>query len=288
MSAAGRPSPRRRWPDGLRWAVCFVIVLGVHATAAATLLTRWEPDDEPVAGGPAILIDLAPVAAAPEAPPNEAAPGPQQMQAAQPSVTEPVDRPEPEKPQVTAAVTPTEEPPVEKTEPPTPPVETPPLPETPPAVADVVLPPPRPPQRAAEQKQRRHQRRLADLDSAPPKVERRSPHAVAPAPGAASRNPSAVPNWKSELVARLQRYKRYPSEAQARGEQGVAHLAFSVDRNGGVHNAHIVRSSGSSLLDHATLDLIARAAPLPAPPPEVRGAQISIVVPINYNLRAVR
>ena len=97
-----------------------------------------------------------------------------------------------------------------------------------------------------------------------------------------------MPNWKSELVARLQRYKRYPSEAQARGEEGVAQLAFSVDRGGGVHNARIVRSSGSSLLDRATLDLVARAAPLPAPPAEVRGAQIAIQVPINYNLRQVR
>jgi protein TonB len=102
------------------------------------------------------------------------------------------------------------------------------------------------------------------------------------------RNPNAVPNWKSELVARLQRYKRYPGEAEARGEQGVAQLAFSVDRNGGVHDAHIVRSSGSSLLDRATLDLIVRAQPLPPPPPEVRGAQIAITVPINYTLHTSR
>jgi protein TonB len=112
-----------------------------------------------------------------------------------------------------------------------------------------------------------------------------APRTVAPSPGAASHDPNAVPTWKMELVARLQRYKRYPSEAQARGEQGVAQLAFSVDRNGGVHDARIVRSSGSSALDRATLDLIARAAPLPAPPPQVRGARIAIVVPINYSLR---
>jgi protein TonB len=49
-----------------------------------------------------------------------------------------------------------------------------------------------------------------------------------------------------------------------------------------------VRSSGSSLLDRATLELVERAQPLPAPPPEVRGAQIAIVVPINYNLRGSR
>jgi protein TonB len=46
-----------------------------------------------------------------------------------------------------------------------------------------------------------------------------------------------------------------------------------------------VRSSGSSILDRATLDLISRAQPLPPPPPEMHGAQIAIVVPIRYNVR---
>lgn len=267
MSRARSP----RWMPSLRWAACFVLVLGVHATAAAALLTRWQPADDPVAGGPAILIDLAPAAAAPQAPPIEAAPGPQQMQAAEPPAADPADKPEPE-----------------KITPPAPPVETPALPDTPPAAADVVLPPPRPPHKIADQHEEKHRRRLADLNSAPPKVEHIAPHAIAPAPGAAARNPDAVPNWKSELVARLQRYKRYPGEAEARGEQGVAQLAFSVDRNGGVHNARIVRSSGSSLLDRATLDLVARAQPLPPPPPELRGAQIAITVPINYTLHTSR
>jgi protein TonB len=104
-------------------------------------------------------------------------------------------------------------------------------------------------------------------------------------PGASTRNPDAAPNWKSQLVARLERYKQYPSQAQSRGEQGVAQLAFSVDRSGGVHNPRIVRSSGSSLLDAATLTLVERAAPLPPPPPEISGAQIAIVVPVRYNMR---
>ncbi|HEU6456066.1 MAG TPA: hypothetical protein VN201_11415 [Roseateles sp.] len=30
------------------------------------------------------------------------------------------------------------------------------------------------------------------------------------------------------------------------------------------------------------------AQPLPAPPPDIRGSQIAIVVPINYNLRKTR
>src|SRR5262249_53066937 len=95
-------------------------------------------------------------------------------------------------------------------------------------------------------------------------------------------------NWKSQLVARLERYKRYPSEAQSRGEYGVAQLAFSVDRSGGVHNARIVRSSGSSILDRETLTLAERAQPRPPPPPEITGSQIPVVVPIRYNARGLR
>jgi len=278
-------APRRPLRDGLRWAACFVLVLGVHATAAATLLARWQPADEPLAGGPPILIDLAPVAAAPDAPPSEAAPGPTQVET--PPDPAPADKPDPQpdKPAVTADVTPKDEPPPDKVEPPAPSVETLPVPETPPVAADVVLPPPKPHQPKAE---KTHHRRVADLTSAPPKVEHRAARPAAPAPSAASHDPSAMPRWKSELMARLERYKRYPGEAQARGEQGVAHLAFSVDRAGGVHNARIARSSGSSLLDRATLELIARAEPLPPPPPDLRAAQVSIVVPINYNLRGAR
>ena len=280
MSGPTHPLLWRRWPDALRWTACFVLVLGAHATAAAALIGHWRAEDASVAGGPVIVIELAPVAAAPEAPPSEAAPGPQQTR----SPPEPKREPEPEKtekpdqPAVIADVTPAQ--PVEKAE--RPPMPLPPLPQAQTVPQDVVMPPPRP---AKKMKEHERRQRLADLPSAPTTTERKAAHAMAPAPGAATHNPNAVPNWKSALVARLERYKRYPAEAQARGEQGVAQLAFSVDRGGAVHNARIVRSSGSSALDRATLALIERAQPLPPPPPEIAGAQIAIVVPIRYNMR---
>jgi protein TonB len=126
---------------------------------------------------------------------------------------------------------------------------------------------------------------MASLASAPNSADRKAERAAAPMPGASSRDSKALPNWTSQLVARLERYKRYPSEAQSRGDHGVVRLAFSVDRSGGVHHARIVSSSGSSVLDRETLSLIERAAPLPAPPAEVGGAQIAVVVPIRYNIR---
>jgi periplasmic protein TonB len=241
-------SPAQRWPETVRWGLCFALALCFHAAGAAALLARWNDSADLVASAPAIMIELAPVPVAPEIIPNDTPPDPQQVEA----------QPEPEKP-------------VEK-------VETPPEPQ-----AELqVTPPPKPIEKPTEQKPKQKQ---ASLPTTPSTAAHKAERAAARAPGSASLNSDALPNWKSQLVARLERYKRYPSEAQSRGERGVAQLAFSIDRHGGVHNAHIVRSSGSSLLDRETLLLLERAQPLPAPPAEIPGAQIAIVVPIRYNFR---
>ena len=293
MSARREPRFWRHWPDGLRWAGCFVLVLGLHATAAAALIGHWRAEDEPVAKGPVILIDLAPIEAAPAKPPNDVAPAPQPTQsqlAPQPEPksekTEKVEKPDkpakPDKPVVTADLKPPPEPPVEKVAPAPVPVPPPPPAETSTVLKDVVMPLPRP---AKEIKEHKRRERLAKLTPEPTRTEHKAARAMAPRAGARAHNPNAVPRWKTALVERLQRYKRYPAEAQARGVQGVAQLAFSVDRHGGVHHARIVRSSGSSMLDRATMQLIERAQPLPPPPPEVHGTEIAIVVPIRYNLR---
>lgn len=252
----------RRWLDSLRWSACLAVALGIHAAGAA-MLVRWEEAADLVANAPLIMVELAMLPVAPDNRPSEVPPGPPQPQVqAQPQqeTAKPIDK--------TVAL------------PPPPQVE---------ALRDA-LPPKQAGERVetrqvekrAEKKQRpRH----ASLASEPSTAERRAERAAAPAPAASARNPDAVPNWKSQLAARLERFKRYPSEAQARGEQGVAQLAFSVDRGGGVHHARIVRSSGSGALDQATLSLIERATPMPPPPPEIAGAQIAISVPIRYSIR---
>lgn len=286
--------PRRR-RERLRWAACLALALAFHAAVFAALLRYWHPAEEQIAGAPLILVELAPLPVAPAVTPNNAPPGPQQTQTiaapppAPPAIKheltappqQPVEQTEtaalpPAPPTSKRAVTPPPEQPVEQTKAAT-------LPSAPQAEQPVAaLPPPKPAQRPREEK---HQQSAARPASAPSSAAHRAKRAAAKAPGASARNPAALPNWKSRLVARLERYKRYPAEAQARGEHGVTLLAFSVDRRGGVHRARILRGSGSTALDRATLALIARAQPLPPPPPEIRGARIAIVVPIRYNIR---
>lgn len=241
--------PFSRWPEAARWGACFAFAVAFHAAGAAALFARWSEDSDLVANAPVIMVDLAPVAVSSNTM-NDVPPGPQQQEA------EP--EPEPEKP-------------IEK-------IELPPDPQAEPVVA--VTPPPKPVEKPKEKKPKQ---KLASLASAPSRADQQAHHAAAPLPEASSRNSDALPNWKTQLVAKLERSKRYPSEAH--GDHGTAQLAFSIDRQGGVHNARIVRSSGSSALDHETLALVQRAQPLPPPPPEVPGAQIPIVVPIRYNAR---
>ena len=251
MIAEREATVTRRWPDALRWGLCLLLALSLHAAGAALLLPWNDPFDE-IANAPVIVIELAEVPVAPNVTPTRLPPGPPQPE------TQPQS--EPQKP-------------IEKVDIKLDLAKTAELP---------AAPPPTPNEKPKDKKLKQ---RLASLASAPSTVDQRAERAAAPAPGAASHNPNAVPSWKSALVARLERNKRYPHEAQSRGEQGTAQLAFSVDRSGGVHNARIAHSSGSSALDQATLDLIARAAPLPPPPPEISGGQIPISVPIRYNMR---
>jgi len=236
--------------SAIRWGTCFALALGIHAGGAAALVARWQTEGENLPNAPVVMLELSPVPVAPSVVQNDLPPGPEAAEAqAEPDPVKPVEM-----------------------------AELPPAPQP----ELTLTPPPKPIEKPKEKKP---PQKHASLASAPSSAEQRAARAAAPAPGANSHDPTALPSWKSALVSRLERYKRYPAEAQSRGETGVAQLAFSVDRSGGVHGARIVRSSGSSALDRETLALVERAAPLPPPPADITGAQIAIVVPIRYNFR---
>jgi periplasmic protein TonB len=120
----------------------------------------------------------------------------------------------------------------------------------------------------------------------PPKPEPlpEPPHedvpAMAPRPVQAR---AVLMTWRNQIVTILERNKRYPSDARARGEHGVARLAFSIDRAGHLIASRIVASSGSAALDQETLALVQRAQPFPPPPPELAGAEMT--VPVSFSIR---
>lgn len=119
----------------------------------------------------------------------------------------------------------------------------------------------------------------------PGKVEEARPPAPVTAQRVKGGAPRIEPSWQSSLVRQLQRYKRYPSEAQSRSEEGVVLLSFSLDRTGHVLAHHIVRSSGFADLDSEVMAMIKRAEPLPAFPASMPQPQLDLTVPIRFSLR---
>jgi len=108
--------------------------------------------------------------------------------------------------------------------------------------------------------------------------------AVAPQTRPAATEPDAQTAWKLQVSGLLERSKDYPAAAMARGEEGTVFLAFTLDREGHVTNSHIARSSGSKALDDDALEMLSRAEPFPSLPSNVTRPEISLTVPINYQL----
>ena len=98
-------------------------------------------------------------------------------------------------------------------------------------------------------------------------------------------DPGAKRDYMSQIAALLMRQRRYPRRARSRGEEGVGELLFVLGANGHVLRAELTSSSGHLLLDKEILALLERAAPLPPIPPEVGVQQMTLRVPIAFNLR---
>ncbi len=141
---------------------------------------------------------------------------------------------------------------------------------------------PTPPQR--EDKPPELQAELSLPMPEPPKLEPPSEEKQATAPPQANA-PRAVARWESVLAAHLERFKRYPDKARARGDQGTATVAFTIDHDGRLVTSRIVQSSGSEILDEETLAMLVRAQPLPKPPDNVLESELSFVVPVRFNIR---
>jgi len=245
MTAAPAGPQAKRWPDAARWAICLALALFFHAAGAAALLARWSDNEDLVASAPVVMIELAPIAVAPETTPNDTPPDQVASRASEETP--------PEKP-------------VEKTE----------ITPEPAIQPDLsLLPPPKPIEKPKDK-----QPKKKSLASAPSAADQKAERAAAPVPGASSQNPNALPNWKSQLVAQIERHKRFSGN-----DRGIVQVAFGVDRGGGIHNPRVVASSGSITLDHDAIAWLERSAPLPAPPPEMSGNMISISVPLRYNYR---
>jgi protein TonB len=106
---------------------------------------------------------------------------------------------------------------------------------------------------------------------------------AAPAIGTGESARRARATWQKELVAHLDKHKRYPADrSQKTAEISVR---FTLDRLGHVLATTIEKSSGDTAFDEAALAMVKRSDPVPAPPPLIADEGLSFTLPVIFRVK---
>ena len=240
--------------DRIRWTGCTVFALAAHAAVAALFLLAPQPNLVTSPPPAAMDVDLVAPPSSSEAVSSAAPVGPDQVQ----NVAQAEPTPEQiEMPKF-------EPPPLERI-------------STPDAVVlQKVDPKPNLPRPRLDQK-------IAERTTArPTNVAKPNNVTAAPRAGAPSAAASdAEQSWEQQILAKLEREKRYPSEAQQQSLEDFVTVRFVVDRQGRVVSARIVRSNGYASLDAEALAVFRRVTLTP-PPDETKGDTFDRLVRLHF------
>jgi TonB family protein len=86
--------------------------------------------------------------------------------------------------------------------------------------------------------------------------------------------------WQKELLAHLDKFKRYPTERSQKSAEIL--ITMTLDRTGHVVSANISRGSGDDAFDHAALAMVERASPVPPPPPLIADEGLDFSLPVIF------
>ena len=241
------------------WSRAAAVAIALHLTAFGAMLISMRGEIEDESGAPVIEISMEP-AAPRDAEKPEAPPGPlaDESAAAAPSVAsseaketqdEKITHTEADDAELTRA---------EKTKKP---------------VED---------ERARQSKQVISNESSASEATAPPNSEAQKPSEkpVAPSQGADAATRTVKLTWQKQLMAHLNRAKRYPSGGNRRSAE--VSIFFTLDRRGHILSYTVKQSSGQPAFDDAALAMMKRADPVPAPPPAMADEGLSFEVPVQF------
>ena len=105
---------------------------------------------------------------------------------------------------------------------------------------------------------------------------------VAPAQGTGASAQRMRATWQKDLMAHLDKHKRYPAGSQRSTEILVS---FELDRMGHVLSANIVKGSGDAAFDEAALAMVRRSDPVPPPPPLVADEGLNFTLPVIFRVK---
>jgi protein TonB len=106
---------------------------------------------------------------------------------------------------------------------------------------------------------------------------------VAPAQGTSDTAQRVRATWQKELIAHLDKHKRYPAERSLKSAEIL--VGFALDRMGHVLSASIVKGSGDDAFDQAALAMVRRSDPVPQPPPLVADEGLNFTLPVIFRIK---
>jgi periplasmic protein TonB len=109
------------------------------------------------------------------------------------------------------------------------------------------------------------------------------PRSVAPAQGTGESAQRMRATWQKELIAHLDKHKRYPASRSQKSAEIV--IGFALDRTGHVLSTSIVKGSGDAAFDEAALAMVRRSDPVPQPPPLVADEGLSFTLPVIFRIK---
>jgi periplasmic protein TonB len=90
--------------------------------------------------------------------------------------------------------------------------------------------------------------------------------------------------WQKELLAHLDKFKRYPAERSHTSAEIL--ITLTLDRTGRVLSASIAKGSGDEAFDHAAVTMVERASPVPPPPPLIADEGLDFSLPVIFKKTA--
>ncbi len=253
-------SQRMSW---LTWGFAASVAVMVHAGFLALAWNYIDADPDPELGAPAMEIGFEPTA--PPLDPINLPPGPDTEQS---SPTPPaVEQAELIEPPVLLRDTPIE---TDDPELVTIPVET----KKPEEQRPVPVSPTNPSVAA-----------IAAEATALPTMEsvKEAARSIAPDQGIGESRQRVRATWQKELIAHLDRHKRYPSNPLLQNATVLVRLV--IDESGHILSASIFLGSGDDSFDDAALAMIARSDPVPKPPAVVVAQGLSFTLPVVFRAK---
>jgi periplasmic protein TonB len=137
---------------------------------------------------------------------------------------------------------------------------------------------------AAVQTQASQQSIAAEATATPSSEDiRQETRSIAPAQGTGETARRLRTTWQKQLIAHLDKHKRYPAERVHKSAEIM--VGFALDRMGHVLTATIVKGSGDSAFDAAALAMIRRSDPVPQPPPQVADEGLNFTLPVIFRVK---